>query len=147
MWGSWYARDLGKSRHTISASPPSRGLSQVPVLLSCALNPLRAQPLTRSLPCALSPLHAHSLVRSIPSSLPYALAPLRAIPYVLTPFNSISLFTAADEWDDPPQTMQVRPAADDTYEKLFHDVCTRDLLRCLDLWHISQGVRQVGLDI
>jgi len=29
--------------------------------------------------------------------------------------------TAADEWDDPPQTMQVRPADSDTYEKLFHD--------------------------
>jgi len=29
--------------------------------------------------------------------------------------------TAADEWDDPPQTMKVRPADADTYEKLFHD--------------------------
>jgi len=30
--------------------------------------------------------------------------------------------TAADEWDDPPQTMQVRPADTDTYEHLFHKV-------------------------
>lgn len=28
--------------------------------------------------------------------------------------------TAAHEWDDDPQTMQVRPAENDTYEQLFH---------------------------
>jgi len=30
--------------------------------------------------------------------------------------------TAAHEWDDPAQTMQVRPALSDTYEDLFHQV-------------------------
>jgi erythromycin esterase-like protein len=34
--------------------------------------------------------------------------------------------TAANEWDDPPETMQVKPADSDTYENLFHQVTVQE---------------------
>jgi erythromycin esterase-like protein len=48
--------------------------------------------------------------------------------------------TAADNWDEPPQRMRVRPALDGSYERLFHETGVRN-------FSILLGGRSVGDEV